>query len=352
MYGIPSNINYPPMAPPPPPPPQTTTSTADYPSPQLQGDMAGSYASRSAQAYNTAAASGATTIGNNSIMHNQAVPGNVHNNSQWNPIPAPVTASADYPYPMTTMPYPTSAYPPQPQQQPPSYGLPPPHSSGIHPPQQPFLPPPAQTFPSDPQAFLLQQSVRRMQEAMHIMRGAMEANDLSTTLDRANAMLGELGDPKHHHHHSHGYQHHHHGYSSPMSHTESPKAVMSPKHYYELHMMAMDELPNLEEYFLSIASPDSPEGSSIPRAKFTMQEIYQIVQFSPRAVPRLYLMICAGSALLRSGEGNVHNVLRDLKDAVKCVQCPIRGLFLRHYLLQAVKDKLPDERRNKCKRIE
>lgn len=178
---------------------------------------------------------------------------------------------------------------------------------------------------------------------MHIMRGAMEANDLSTTLDRANAMLGELGDPKHHHHHSHGYQHHH-GYSSPMSHTESPKAVMSPKHYYELHMMAMDELPNLEEYFLSIASPDSPEGSSIPRAKFTMQEIYQIVQFSPRAVPRLYLMICAGSALIRSGEGNVHNVLSDLKDAVKCVQCPIRGLFLRHYLLQAVKDKLPDEK--------
>ena len=38
------------------------------------------------------------------------------------------------------------------------------------------------------------------------------------------------------------------------------------------------------------------------------------------------------------------NVLQDLKEGVKCVQCPIRGLFLRHYLLQAVKDKLPDEK--------
>jgi vacuolar protein sorting-associated protein 35 len=208
-----------------------------------------------------------------------------------------------------------------------------------------------------------------MQEAMHILRGAMEANDLSTTLDRANAMLGELGDPKHyHHHHTHTYHptHHHqhqsHGYSSFTN--EPPRAVMSPKHYYELHMMALDELPNLEEYFLSISSPRSVEGCNIPKAKFTMREIYQMVQFSPRAVPRLYLMICAGSAWIkRSGEegmdgrgrdgGHGHDgdendvarfVLRDLKESVKCVQCPIRGLFLRHYLLQAVKDKLPDEK--------
>ena len=186
------------------------------------------------------------------------------------------------------------------------------------------------------------------------MRGAMEANDLSTTLERATAMLGELGDPKHHHHHHRHLQGHTHGYADP----SGPQAVMSPKHYYELHMMALDELPNLEEYFLSLCAPPPPGGMeftpppvplpmSIPTmTQYTMTELYEIVQYCPRSVPRLYLQICAGSALIRSGEATVKTVLNDLKGAVKCVQCPVRGLFLRHYLLQAMKDKLPDESEN------
>ena len=196
-----------------------------------------------------------------------------------------------------------------------------------------------------------------MQESAHIMRGAMEANDLSETLGRACAMLDELGDPKHSHSHSHkhhppphgGGGHHHHGGHHQI------KGVVSPKHYYELHMMALDELPNLEEYFLSLENTMS----QIPLGKFSMKELYQVVQYCPRAVPRLYLQICAGSALLRSREGvqggeghgrgegegqvTVKSLLKDLSEGVKCVQCPIRGLFLRHYLLQAMKDKLPDE---------
>lgn len=201
-----------------------------------------------------------------------------------------------------------------------------------------------------------------MQEATHIMRGAMEANDLSTTLDRATAMLGELGDHKHHHHrhgHSHGHGHANTTHVPSHSHNDT-QAVMSPKHYYELHMMALDELPNLEEYFLSLAVPappgaieNIPPQSSAPlpmsvptvsRGQCTMTELYEVVQYCPRSVPRLYLQICAGSALIRSEEATVKTVLNDLKEAVKCVQCPVRGLFLRHYLLQAIKDKLPDER--------
>ena len=180
---------------------------------------------------------------------------------------------------------------------------------------------------------LLDTSIRRMQEATHIMRGAMDADDLATTLDRAAAMLGELGDPKHHHHHHHGHGHHNqsHGHSS----SSSPTAVMSPKHYYEIHMLAMEELPNIEEYFISLSSGPTPQ--------YSMKDLYEITQYTSRAVPRLYLQICAGSALIRSGEEDVTNVLNDLIQAVKCVQCPIRGLFLRDYLLKAVRDKLPDE---------
>lgn len=124
-------------------------------------------------------------------------------------------------------------------------------------------------------------------------------------------------------------------------------------------MMALDELPNLEEYFLSLASPPPPEytpASELPPVPlpmsvptlthYPMAEIYELVQYCPRSVPRLYLQICAGSALIRSGGATVKSVLNDLKEAVKCVQCPVRGLFLRHYLLQAMKDKLPDENEN------
>lgn len=168
----------------------------------------------------------------------------------------------------------------------------------------------------------------------------MEANDLATTLDRASAMLGELGDPKHHAHH---HTHHH----------KEPQAVSSPKHYYELHMMALEELPNLEEYLLQLSKGGVAGAGFVLKAQFTMKELYDIVQYCPRAVPRLYLQICAGSALMRSimsGDTteevdgvSIKEVLIDLQESVKCVQCPIRGLFLRHYMLQAVKDKLPDD---------
>ena len=139
-----------------------------------------------------------------------------------------------------------------------------------------------------------------------------------------------------------------------------PTQQLSPKNYYELHMRALDELPNLEEFLLGLAETDdaaeagagtgtisapssvsAPNGSGAERRR-TMREIYDAVQHTPRVVPRLYLQICAGSALIRSGEAGPRTVLEDLVEAVKCVQSPIRGLFLRHYLLQATRDKLPN----------
>ncbi|OEU07691.1 vacuolar protein sorting-associated protein 35 [Fragilariopsis cylindrus CCMP1102] len=75
---------------------------------------------------------------------------------------------------------------------------------------------------------------------------------------------------------------------------------------------------------------------------YTMKELYDCVQYCPNVLSRLYLQICAASALIRSGEESVRYVFKDLIEAVKCVQNPVRGLFLRHYLLQAFRDKLPN----------
>ncbi|EED89796.1 predicted protein, partial [Thalassiosira pseudonana CCMP1335] len=108
---------------------------------------------------------------------------------------------------------------------------------------------------------------------------------------------------------------------------------LSPKNYYELHMRAMDEMPNLEEFLLGLC-----------HAPFTTQQLYEAVQWCPRVVPRLYLQICMGSVSIRAGSSEAVQVMEELGEAAKCVQCPVRGLFLRHYLLMALKDKLPDGR--------
>jgi vacuolar protein sorting-associated protein 35 len=185
------------------------------------------------------------------------------------------------------------------------------------------------------QAQLLTDATRRVQEHAYYMRQAMDSDDLPVVLDRAAHMLGELSDQ----HHAPQPQ----GGVGPPASASKKKPVLNPKNYYELHMRALDEMPNLEEYMISVTSnAGAPPSASSSKPTHTMVSLYEAVQYFPRAVPRLYLQICAGSALVRSGEVFPRTILADLIGAVKCVQSPLRGLFLRHYLLQAFRDKLPD----------
>ena len=153
---------------------------------------------------------------------------------------------------------------------------------------------------------ILTDCTRKVQEHAYYMKQAMEKDDLPTVLERAVYMVEELGD----------------GMSS----------QLTPKNYYELHMRALDDMPSLEEYFVAATST----------GKHRMRDLYDQVQYCPRVLPRLYLQISAGSALIRSKEETAKWVLADLIDGVKCVQNPVRGLFLRHFLLQVTRDKLPD----------
>jgi len=201
------------------------------------------------------------------------------------------------------------------------------------------------------QSRLLTDSTRRVQEHAYYMKQGIEGDDLPMVLDRAASMLSELGDPNHHHHH-------HHHQSADDHHRSHAKATLNPKNYYELHMRCLDELPNLESYLVELSAPpavDPVAGSpgmasagslhhqspTAAEPRYTAADLYGAVQYTPRAVPRLYLQILAGSVLIKSGEADARTVLEDLIGAVKCVQCPIRGLFLRHYLLGCTRDKLP-----------
>ena len=75
-----------------------------------------------------------------------------------------------------------------------------------------------------------------------------------------------------------------------------------------------------------------------------MNPLYERVQYTSNIVPRLYLMITVGSSLIKCpNEMSPKVLLKDLLDACKGVQHPTRGLFLRGYLIQMLKDKLPDK---------
>ncbi|GBG64309.1 hypothetical protein CBR_g41228 [Chara braunii] len=55
-----------------------------------------------------------------------------------------------------------------------------------------------------------------------------------------------------------------------------------------------------------------------------------------------YLLITVGSVYIKSKEAPAKDVLKDLVEMSRGVQHPIRGLFLRSYLTQISRDKLPD----------
>ncbi|KAL7518095.1 hypothetical protein ACHAWX_002954 [Stephanocyclus meneghinianus] len=120
-------------------------------------------------------------------------------------------------------------------------------------------------------------------------------------------------------------------------------------------MRAMDELPPLEEYMLNLCHVPTTSNAFqggptnlhhshqlFSMAQFTPSQLNEAVQYCPRVVPRLYLQICMGSVSIRSGWREAVDVMKELGEAAKCVQCPVRGLFLRYFLLMALKDKLPD----------
>ena len=185
------------------------------------------------------------------------------------------------------------------------------------------------------QARLLTDSTRRVQEHAYYMKVAIEADDLPTALDRASNLLGELGDPSR----GPGSQQLQGGSGGGGGGPRAPAPTLNPKNYYELHMRCLDEMPILEDYLAGLVVPGLIAPGR-PR-RHTARALYAAAQYAERAVPRLYLQVLAGSVLIRSGEVPSCTVLEDLLEAVKCIQCPIRGLFLRHFLLGQVRDKLP-----------
>ena len=108
--------------------------------------------------------------------------------------------------------------------------------------------------------------------------------------------------------------------------------LLSPINYNVLYQQTLSELLLLSTYF--------QDESLFPKRRIA--ELYEVLQYTPNIVPRLYLLFTLAPAFIKAGHAKANDVMRDLIEMARGVQHPTRALFLRHYLLQCLKDVLPD----------
>lgn len=140
-------------------------------------------------------------------------------------------------------------------------------------------------------------------------------------------------------------------------------------------MSVSDQLHHLEQFLCDEFTKD----------KKLLSDLYELVQYAGNIVPRLwvvimwsffsvlwsflyimwsfhcitcdlfsatvrdacgthhsYLLVTVGMVYIKSGVGSKKDILKDLVEMCRGVQHPLRGLFLRNYLLQCTRNMLPD----------
>lgn len=148
----------------------------------------------------------------------------------------------------------------------------------------------------------LAEGIAGLQQNAFYMHRSLDSNNLRDALKYSAQMLSELRTSR-----------------------------LSPHKYYELYMRAFDELRKLEMFF----KEETKRGCSVI-------DLYELVQHAGNILPRLYLLCTVGSVYIKSKEAPTKDILKDLVEMCRGIQHPVRGLFLRSYLSQISRDKLPD----------
>uniref|UniRef100_A0A2I3H810 Vacuolar protein sorting-associated protein 35 n=1 Tax=Nomascus leucogenys TaxID=61853 RepID=A0A2I3H810_NOMLE len=154
--------------------------------------------------------------------------------------------------------------------------------------------PTTQQSPQDEQEKLLDEAIQAVKVQSFQMKRCLGKNKLMDALKHASNMLGELRT-----------------------------SVLSPKSYCELYTAISDELQYLEVYL----TDEFAKGRKVA-------DLYELVQ---------YLLITVGVVYVKSFPQSRKDILKDLVEMCRGVQHPLRGLFLRNYLLQCTRNILPDE---------
>lgn len=164
------------------------------------------------------------------------------------------------------------------------------------------MPSKPQLSPQEEQEKLLEEAIGIVKTQAFQMKRCLDKGRLMDGLKHASTMLGELRT-----------------------------SLLSPKSYYECYMAISDELRHLEMYLVD----EFQKGRKVA-------DLYELVQYAGNIVPRLYLLITVGTVYIKAHELSRKDILKDLVEMCRGVQHPLRGLFLRNYLLQCTKNILPD----------
>ncbi|CRG99975.1 vacuolar protein sorting-associated protein 35, putative [Plasmodium relictum] len=149
---------------------------------------------------------------------------------------------------------------------------------------------------------LLDECIFVVKEQSFYMKQSLENGSLRDTLKYASNMLCELRT-----------------------------SLLSPKHYYELYMIIFNELQHLDNFI-----------SDKKKHKKKFIDIYESVQHAGNIIPRLYLLIIVGRNYIKNKDIKAKYILKDMTELCKGIQHPLRGLFLRYFLIQMCKDRIPD----------
>ena len=149
----------------------------------------------------------------------------------------------------------------------------------------------------------LEKGLKKIKEQNFHINSAIEKNNLRQCLKEAYTMLCELRTNQ-----------------------------LSPRNYYNLYISVVDVMLNLKNYMIE----------EVNRGR-RLIDLYDDVQQAQHVIPRLYLTITVGSIYIERAPRSTRTIIYDMLGLVKAVQNPIKGLFLRNYLLKMIKDKLPDK---------
>ena len=149
----------------------------------------------------------------------------------------------------------------------------------------------------------LENGLKKIKEQAFHINSAIEKNNLRQCLKEAYTMICELRTND-----------------------------LSPKNYYNLYMSVFDNMLIIKNYMIE----------EISRGR-RLIDLYDDVQQAQHVIPRLYLMITVGSIYMEKVPRSTRTIIYDMLGLVKSVQNPIKGLFVRNYLLKMIKDKLPDK---------
>eukprot|EP01083_Nonionella_stella_P049958 133040_1 len=145
----------------------------------------------------------------------------------------------------------------------------------------------------------------------YLMQQSLNSKNLNAALGHASTMINELRT-----------------------------AELLPKTYYELWADVTEQLSHLETYIYNEYS-----STDTTTANVWLSKLYDRVQYSPRVVSRLYLLITVASVCLRvhaKDQEEIIRILVDLGQLTKAVQHPTRGFYLRHHLSQISRRFIPD----------